>query len=144
MGASGLTVGNGSRAPGSPSSGDANERGWNGGLGFGLINSTPFTGLSGSRSSLCFRIHRSLADGGVAAGLPRDIALKLAVQTVQGAAKLCAETQLHPAQLKDQVASPAGTTIEGLRMLERGRLRSSVIEAVIAASNRSRELGEGT
>ena len=102
------------------------------------------TGLSGSGPAYVFAFIEAMADGGVAAGLPRDVALKLAVQTVQGAAKLCAETQIHPAQLKDQVASPAGTTIEGLRMLEKGRLRSSVIEAVIAASNRSRELGEGS
>jgi pyrroline-5-carboxylate reductase len=74
-------------------------------------------------------------------GLPRDAATELAVQTVFGAAKLALETHRHPAQLKDQVTSPGGTTIAGLERLEAGGLRSALYEAVAAATRRSRELG---
>ena len=74
-------------------------------------------------------------------GLPRDIATTLAAQTVLGAARMVLETGLHPGVLKDQVASPGGTTIAGLHELERGALRGCLINAVEAATLRSRELG---
>jgi len=76
-------------------------------------------------------------------GLPRDIALKLASQTVLGAAAMVLKTGLHPAQLRDQVASPGGTTIAGLEALEDGGMRASLIGAVRAATERSEELGAG-
>lgn len=101
------------------------------------------TGLSGSGPGYVYVAIEALADGGVHAGLPRTLALKLATQTVLGAAKMVAETQRHPADLKDAVASPGGTTIAGLRALEQNGLRSALIEAVTAAAERSRQLGRG-
>jgi pyrroline-5-carboxylate reductase len=83
-----------------------------------------------------------LSDGGVAAGLPRDMATKLAAQTVLGSAKMVMETGLHPAALKDMVASPGGTTIEGLHELEKGKLRGTVISAVRVATEKSKKLGQ--
>jgi pyrroline-5-carboxylate reductase len=82
-----------------------------------------------------------LADGGVKAGLPRDVALTLAAQTVFGTAKLLVEQGEHPARLKDMVTSPGGTTIHGLAELERVGLRHACISAVDAATRRSAELG---
>lgn len=99
------------------------------------------TGLSGSGPAYVFAMLEGMADGGVAAGLPRDVAMRLAIQTVLGSAKLCQQTGLHPGVLKDQVTSPAGTTIAGLRQLEAAGMRSAFLEAVVAASHRSRELG---
>jgi pyrroline-5-carboxylate reductase len=99
------------------------------------------TGLSGSGPGYVAIMIEALADGGVAAGLPRSIATRLAIQTVKGTALLLQESGLHPGQLKDQVTSPGGTTIAGIAALERGNIRSALIEAVKAASARSQELG---
>jgi pyrroline-5-carboxylate reductase len=99
------------------------------------------TGLSGSGPAYVAIAIEALADGGVAAGLPRQIADKLALQTVLGTAQLLNESQLHPAQLKDRVTSPGGTTITGVTKLEQAGFRSALIEAVIAAARRSKELG---
>ncbi len=98
------------------------------------------TGLSGSGPAYVALMIESLADGGVAAGLPRTIAQKLAIQTVLGTAKLLQESALHPAEVKDRVSSPGGTTIAGVTALEKGGFRSAVIEAVKAAYKRSVEL----
>ncbi len=82
-----------------------------------------------------------MSDAGVAQGLPRDLATRLAAQTVMGAAQMVLQTGSHPGQLRDQVTSPGGTTIAGLRALEKAAVRSGFIEAVAAATERSRELG---
>lgn len=101
------------------------------------------TGLSGSGPAFVFVFIEALADGGVAAGLPRPIAQQLAVQTVAGAAKLVQETGQHPGALKDMVATPGGTTIAGLAELERGGFRGLVASAVRAAAQRAREISAG-
>src|ERR671935_1465018 len=100
------------------------------------------TGLSGSGPAYIFLVIEALSDAGVKVGLPRYTALKLAAQTVLGAAHLLIETQAHPGQLKDQVTSPGGTAIAGLHTLEAGGLRTTLINAVEAATRRARELGE--
>lgn len=100
------------------------------------------TGLSGSGPGYVALFVEALADGGVAAGLPRAIAYQLALQTVQGTAKLLQETKIHPAELKDRVTSPGGTTIAGIAQLETAGFRSAIIEAVKAATLRSQELGK--
>jgi len=100
------------------------------------------TGLSGSGPAYVYQFIEALSDGGVAAGLPRDVATKLAAQTVLGAAKMVLETGQHPGALKDQVTSPGGTTIEGLHELEKGRLRATVMSAVRAATEKSKKLGQ--
>jgi len=101
------------------------------------------TGLSGSGPAYVYQFIEALSDGGVASGLPRDIATKLAAQTVLGGAKMVLETGQHPGALKDQVTSPGGTTIEGIHELEKGKLRATVINAVRAATEKSRKLGQG-
>ena len=99
------------------------------------------TGLSGSGPAYVYQFIEALSDGGVAAGLPRDVATKLAAQTVLGGAKMVLETGVHPGALKDQVTSPGGTTIEGLHELEKGKLRGVVMSAVRAATEKSKSLG---
>lgn len=101
------------------------------------------TGLSGSGPAYGYAIIEALSDGGVAAGLPRDISTKLAAQTMLGAAKMVLETGQHPGALKDIVTSPGGTTIEGLHELEKGRLRGTLMNAVRAAAEKSKKLGQG-
>ena len=100
------------------------------------------TGLSGSGPAYVYQFIEALSDGGVAAGLPRDVATQLAAQTVAGAAKMVLETGQHPGTLKDMVTSPGGTTIDGVHELEKGGLRSAVMNAVRAAAEKSRELGK--
>ncbi len=100
------------------------------------------TGLSGSGPAYVYLFSDGLSDGGVAAGLPRDVATRLAAQTVLGSAKMVLETGLHPGALKDMVTSPGGTTIEGLHELEKGKLRGTLISAVRAATEKSKKLGQ--
>ena len=106
------------------------------------------TGLSGSGPAYIFLVVEALADGGVAAGLPRDTALALAAKTVAGAAQMIFQEDdtsisgmVHPGILKDKVASPGGTTIAGLTELESSGVRGAFIRAVQAAAKRSEELG---
>lgn len=99
------------------------------------------TGLSGSGPAYVMLVIEALADGGVRAGLSRETALLLATQTVLGSAQLLLESGDHPAQWKDRVMSPGGTTAAGLEALEAGRLRFTLIRAVQEATSRSRELG---
>ncbi len=98
------------------------------------------TGLSGSGPAYIFIIIEALADGGVKMGLPRDIALKLAAQTLLGSAKLLLETNIHPAALKDMVATPGGTTITAIHELESAKIRATLIRAVEAATLKSKSL----
>lgn len=100
------------------------------------------TGLSGSGPAYACLFIEGLSDGGVAAGLPREVATRLAAQTVLGTAKMVLETGLHPGTLKDMVTSPGGTTIEGLHELEKGKLRGTLISAVRAATEKSKKLGQ--
>ncbi|MBM3879628.1 MAG: pyrroline-5-carboxylate reductase [Verrucomicrobia bacterium] len=101
------------------------------------------TGLSGSGPAYVYLMIEALSDGGVAAGLPREAATKLAAQTVLGAARMVLETGLHPGALKDMVTSPAGTTIEGIHELEKAGVRGALMNAVRAATQRARALGQG-
>ena len=98
------------------------------------------TGLSGSGPAYIFIIIEALADGGVKMGLPREIAIKLAAQTLLGSAKLLLETNIHPAALKDMVATPGGTTITAIHELESAKIRATLIRAVEAATLKSKSL----
>ncbi len=98
------------------------------------------TGLSGSGPAYVFMFIEALADGGVKAGLPRDLALSLAAQTVLGSSRLLLESGKHPGELKDMVTSPSGTTIEGVSILEKAAFRGGIIDAVYQASQRSVEM----
>ena len=102
------------------------------------------TGLSGSGPAFVYLFIEALADGGVRAGLPRDKALRYASQTVFGSAAMTLESGKHPAELKDMVCSPAGTTIAGVAALEASAFRGTVMQAVEAAWRRAGELGTGT
>jgi pyrroline-5-carboxylate reductase len=102
------------------------------------------TGLSGSGPAYIFLIIEALSDAGVKVGLHRDSAQLLAAQTVLGSAKLLLDTGEHPGRLKDMVTSPGGTAIAGLHTLEAGGLRTTLINAVEAATRRAQELGEQT
>ncbi|ATW28493.1 pyrroline-5-carboxylate reductase [Candidatus Formimonas warabiya] len=99
------------------------------------------TGLSGSGPAYIFLVIEALCDAGVRAGLPREISLDLAVQTVMGAAAMVNSTKTHPAILKDKVITPAGTTIAALHVLERAGVRVAFMDAIMAAAERSQELG---
>jgi pyrroline-5-carboxylate reductase len=99
------------------------------------------TGLSGSGPAFVFLVIESLSDAGVQLGISRKESSLLAAQTVFGAAKMLLETGRHPSELKDIVATPGGTTFAGLKMLEKGNFRSTIMDAVEAATARSRELG---
>jgi len=100
------------------------------------------TGLAGSGPAYVYAVIDALADGGVRAGLPKDMALVLATQTVLGAAQMVLESGEHPAVLKDRVTSAGGTTIAGLHALEQGCLRAALMDAVVAATDRSESLGK--
>ncbi|MBV8141623.1 MAG: pyrroline-5-carboxylate reductase [Verrucomicrobia bacterium] len=99
------------------------------------------TGLSGSGPAYVFIFVEALADGGVMMGLPREVALELAIQTVLGSAQMIRETRIHPAELREMVASPGGTTMAGIETLEARGLRYTIMSAVRSASERARELG---
>ena len=99
-------------------------------------------GLSGSGPGFAFTLIEAMIDGGVLAGLPRPVARRLAAQTMLGAAQLILETNHHPGQLRDMVTTPAGTTMAGLNVLENRAVRAAIMDAIVAARDRSTELGE--
>ena len=99
-----------------------------------------YTGISGSLPAYVYMFMEALADGGVLYGMPRNKAYEIVAQTVAGSAKMLLETGKHPGQLKDEVCSPAGTTIEAVRVLENGNFRGNVIEAVVACTEKSKEM----
>lgn len=105
-------------------------------------NMDAVTGLSGSGPAFVYLFIEALAEAGVLKGLDRQTALKLAAQTVKGGAEMTLSSGKHPAELKDMVCSPAGTTITGVAVLEDNAFRSAVIKAVRAAAERSEELGK--
>ncbi len=100
------------------------------------------TGLSGSGPGYAYVMIDALADAGVRVGLPRTVALTLAAQTLLGAARMVLETGEHPAKLRDMVTSPGGTTIAGIHVLEQSGVRAALIDAVVCATERSREMGQ--
>ncbi len=110
-------------------------------LAEGLMDAVP--GVSGSAPAFVYMFIEAMADGAVQQGLPRDKAYKLAAQTVKGSAKMVLETGSHPAELKDAVCTPAGTTIAGVAALEQTGMRNSVIQAVNACTERAKELSKG-
>ncbi len=100
------------------------------------------TGLSGSGPAYCFQFIEALIQAGIREGLPRPTAATLAIQTVLGSAKMCIDTGRHPMELASMVTSPGGTTIQGLYQLERSGFSGIVMDAVNAATKRSKELGK--
>lgn len=98
------------------------------------------TGLSGCGPAYVYLMLEALTDAGIKVGLSRELALKLAAQTFLGAAKMVLETGIHPAALRDEVTTPSGCTIEGLMALEEGKLRVALVNAVVRATARSKEL----
>ncbi|MBI1862192.1 MAG: pyrroline-5-carboxylate reductase [Deltaproteobacteria bacterium] len=98
------------------------------------------TGLSGCGPAYVYVVLESLTDGGIKVGLPRDLAIQLAAHTVLGSAKMLLETGRHPAALKDEVTTPAGCTIDGLMELEEGKLRVTLIKAIVQATRRANRL----
>lgn len=100
------------------------------------------TGLSGSGPAYVFAFLEAMIDGGLKVGLPRPLAEQLAQQTILGSMQLAMASDEHPAQLKAMVTSPGGTTIAGLHELEKGAFRANIMNAIEAATRRSRELGE--
>jgi pyrroline-5-carboxylate reductase len=98
------------------------------------------TGLSGCGPAYVYLIIEALSEAGVKVGLPREKATLLAAQTLMGASKMVLERNVHPAALKDEVTTPAGCTIDGLMALEEGKLRVTLIKAVLAATQRSKSL----
>jgi len=107
-------------------------------------NMDAVTGLSGSGPAYVYLVIEALTDGGVKMGLPRETAARLAATTVLGAAKMVLETGKHPAELTTQVATPGGTTVEGLRVLDAAGVAKAFQDAVAAAAERSRRLAEAT
>ncbi len=101
------------------------------------------TGLSGSGPAYVLLLIESLVDAGVLMGLPRSTSKELVLQTVLGTVHMVQETEKHPAELKDLITSPAGTTVEGLKVLEERAVRGALLEAVKVATLKSRELGKG-
>jgi len=108
-------------------------------VGETLLNAV--TGVSGSGPAYVFQFIEALSDGGVRAGLPRNVATMLAAQTVKGAAEMVLKTGKHPGELKDAVTSPGGTTIAGIEALEKGGFRATTMSALCAATKRSFQLG---
>ena len=106
----------------------------------GLLDAV--TGLSGSGPAYAFLMIEALADAGVLMGLSRDLSVKLAAQTLAGAAEMVLQTGEHPGKLRDAVASPGGTTIAGIEALEASGVRAGLISAVRKAAERSREMGK--
>jgi pyrroline-5-carboxylate reductase len=100
------------------------------------------TALSASGPAYLAVVAEALSDAGVRVGLPRDVAHLLAAQTMLGTGRMLADTGMHPAILKEAVASPGGTSIAGLHAMERGGIRGLIMDAVVAATERSRELGQ--
>jgi pyrroline-5-carboxylate reductase len=100
------------------------------------------TALSGSGPAYAYIIIESLAEGGVKAGLPRELATILAAQTMLGSAKMVLETGEHPAKLKDSVTTPAGVTVDGIMQLEDGGIRVTLIKAITAATEKSKEISQ--
>ena len=100
------------------------------------------TGLSGSGPAYIYTVIEALSDGGVKMGLSREVATRLAAQTVLGAARMVIETGLPPSELRDQVTTPGGTTIEGLRVLDEARVHKAFMDAVKAATHKSKLLGK--